>query len=451
MPSRFRYLFLILLLCCPLLRSQTSTATIRGRVKDPSGASIPAATVHVVNSLTGTSVQATTGQDGNFVVPYLLPGQYTLTAEDPGFQRFEQTGITLDVQQVLSLDILLEVGSASTTVNVNGTPPTLDASSSSVSTTIENQQVVGLPLNGRVALGLATLVPGVIPGGGAAGSSIGAINGSIYMTSYTPWIAGSRNATSDVLMDGVPLGVSNGSGTLDMGYSGPTIDAEQEFTVLINSLPAEYGRTGGGIVNIASKGGTNRLHGTLYEFLRNSDMDANNFFNNRSHIARPVFQRNQFGGTVGGPVYIPRIYDGRDRTFFFFDTETTLARAADTFATTVPLDAWKQGDFSSLMNSAGQPITIYDPTTTLNTNGQYVRSPFPGNVIPASRMDPVALNIMKYFPEPNTTPLNTYTQLNNWTGSGTDALSSSDYAMRVDENFSSSWRSLFVMLKDHSQ
>ncbi len=176
MPSRFRYLFLILLLCCPLLRSQTSTATIRGHVKDPSEHQ-SAATVHVVNSLTGTSVQATTGQDGNSVVPYLLPGQYTLTAEDPGFQRFEQTGITLDVQQVLSLDILLEVGSASTTVNVNGTPPTLDASSSSVSTTIENQQVVGLPLNGRVALGLATLVPGVIPGGGAAGSSIGAING----------------------------------------------------------------------------------------------------------------------------------------------------------------------------------------------------------------------------------------------------------------------------------
>lgn len=452
MTCRFCCLFLILVFCCPPSRGQTSTATLRGRVKDPNGAPIPAATVRIVNSLTGTSVQVSTGQDGNFVAPYLLPGQYALTAEHEGFQRFEQTGITLKVQGVLVLDVALVVGTVNSTVQVSGTPPALDTASSTVSTTIDNKQVVSLPLNGRVALGLTTLVPGVVPGGGAAGSSIGAITGSIYLISYTPWIAGSRNPTSDLLLDGVSLSLPNTlGGTLTMGYSGPTIDAVQEFTVLTSAPPAEYGRTGGGIVNIASKGGTNQFHGTLYEFLRNSALDANNFFNNRAHIPRPTFQRNQFGGTVGGPVYIPRVYDGHNRTFFFFDTEITRARAASTYTTTVPLAAWKQGDFSSLRNSAGNPITIYDPTTTrLDPDGVSRRTPFPGNKIPLDRMDPVALRLMQYFPEPNTTPDNPYTQLNNYAASGVDVADSSDFALRLDHDFNSSWRS-FVRYAQGSQ
>jgi hypothetical protein len=442
MTRQFPFILICLFLFASRVFSQTSTATLQGTVKDPSGAPIAGASIRVTNAQTGTVNQAVSNRDGFFFVSYLQPGQYDASAEHPGFRRFEQRAIKLDVQQIFTLDLVLTLGEVSSTVEVVGTPPALSTSSSEVLTTIDNKKVVDLPLNGRVALGLTLLVPGVVPAGGNAGSSIGVINGTAYPHSFTPWISGSRNATSDVLLDGIPLGLPNtNGGTLAMGVSGPTVDAVQEFAVLTSAPAAEYGRTGGGIINIASKGGVNQIHGSLYEFLRNSDMDANNFFSNRAGIARPTFQRNQFGGSVGGPVSIPRVYDGHNRTFFFFDTETTYARVPDVFTTTVPLDAWKQGDFSALKNAAGAPITIYDPTTTqLGANGVYTRTPFPGNIIPANRMDPVALKLMKYFPEPNTSPSNPYTQVNNWAEAAKDAADSTDFGIRLDHNISDKWR-----------
>jgi hypothetical protein len=452
MIRRFHSILFLFCSLAALLSAQTSTATLEGHVKDPSGASVEGVTIRAVNSQTGAANQVSTNQEGHFVIPYLLPGQYTISAEHPGFRRFEQSGIKLDVQQVLSFDIPLVLGNVNATVEVIGAPPPLATSASVISTTIDNKKVVDLPLNGRVSLGLSLLVPGVIPAGGNAGSSIGLVNGTAYPHSFTPWISGSRNATSDVLMDGIPLGLPNtNGGTLAMGVSGPTVDAVQEFAVITNAPPAEYGRTGGGIINIASKGGTNGLHGSLYEFLRNSDLDANNFFSNRAGVARPIFQRNQFGGSVGGPVLIPKIYDGRNRTFFFFDTETTYARIPDVFTTTVPLNSWKQGDFSTLKTSSGAPITIYDPKTAApNAAGVYTRSAFAGNQVPVSRMDPVALNLMKYFPEPNTTPANGYTQVNNWTEASKDDANSTDFGIRLDHSFNDAWRT-FVRYTQGSQ
>jgi len=442
MICRIWYVFSAFALLSAMLFAQTSTATLEGHVKDPSGASISGARIQVVNAQTNTSKQAVTNNEGYFVVPYLMPGEYSITAERPGFRRFTQSAIKLDVQQVLSFDIALTLGDVNATVEVTASAPPLATSSSVVSTTVDNRKVVDLPLNGRVALGLSLLVPGVIPAYGNAGSSIGLVNGTAYPHSFTPWIAGSRNATSDVLMDGIPLGLPNtNGGTLAMGVSGPTVDAVQEFTILTNALPAEYGRTGGGIINVASKGGANKVHGSLYEFLRNSDLDANNFFSNRAGIPRPTFQRNQFGGSVGGPVVIPNVYNGRNRTFFFLDSETTFARVPDVFTTTVPLDAWKQGNFSTLRTSSGAPITIYDPVTaTLGSNGVYTRSPFSGNVIPASRINPVGANLMQYFPEPNVAPSNPYTQVNNWTEASKDSADSTDFAFRLDHSFSEAWR-----------
>ena len=452
MIRRFHRAFAVFFFAGLLLQAQTSTATLQGHVKDPSGASVAGAAIRATNIQTGAAKQVNANEDGFFLVPYLLPGQYALSAEHPGFRRFEQRDIKLDVQEVLSFDINLTLGDVSSTVEVSGTPPALATSSSVIATTIDNKKVVDLPLNGRVALGLSFLVPGVVPAGGNAGSSIGTVNGSAYPHSFTPWISGSRNATSDVLLDGIPLGLPNtNGGTLAMGVSGPTVDAVQEFAVLTNAPPAEYGRTGGGIINIASKGGTNEPHGSLYEFLRNSDLDANNFFSNRAGVARPTFQRNQFGGSVGGPVLLPKLYNGRNRTFFFFDTETTYARVPDVFTTTVPLDSWKSGNFSALKNSSGAPITIYDPTTTaLNANGIYTRTPFAGNIIPVARMNPVAMNLMKYFPEPNVAPTNVYTQVNNWTEASKDDADSTDFGVRLDHNFNDAWRT-FVRYTQGSQ
>ena len=317
-----RSIFTSLFLAAGTLCAQTSTATIEGDVWDSSGAAVPGAKVQVTNVASGARTDTVGGSTGHYLIPYLLPGSYSITAEHQGFQRFQQTGIKLDVQQSLRLDITLSVGDTNTLVQVTGTPPPLATTQSVVGATTENRAVSDLPLNGRVGLELALYVPGVVPSEGTAGSSIGVANGSPYPHSFTPWIAGSRQATSEVLMDGIPLGLPNTNlGTMAMGVSGPTVDATQEFTVLTNALPAEYGRTGGGVINTASKQGVNQWHGSAFEFLRNSQMDANYFFANRAGVPRTVFKRNDFGGTIGGPMAIPHVYDGHNRTFFFFDLE----------------------------------------------------------------------------------------------------------------------------------
>ncbi|HTB12417.1 MAG TPA: TonB-dependent receptor [Bryobacteraceae bacterium] len=424
-----------------MMEAQTTTATIQGDVHDPSGAAISGATVAVTNQNNGTSNQVVTNAQGVYFVPFLQPGQYTVTAKFAGFSSFTQTGIRLDVQQVLALDIAMTVGDVSSTVAVSGTAQALDTASSDFTTTMENKLVDDLPLNGRVALQLSELTPGVIPGHGAAGSSIGVVT-AVYVTAYAPWVAGSRNSTSDVLMDGVSLSVPNTQPTtVQLGITGPTVDAVQEFTILTNALPAEYGRTGGGVVNVASKTGTNQFHGDAYEFFRNSDFDAKNFFTNSNGLRQGTFQRNQFGGTIGGPVDVPRVYNGKNRTFFFFDMESTDARVPDSYTTTVPLDAWKQGNFAGLLTSSGAPVTINDPSAlTANANGTYTRAPFPGNQIPTSRFDPVAANLLKFFPEPNATSTNPYTPVNNWTQLGKDSADQLNFGVRIDHNFTDKWR-----------
>jgi hypothetical protein len=438
----YRWLFASMFLAAGVAFAQTSTATIEGDVRDASGAAVPETAVRVTNEATGARTETTANGGGHYVVPYLLPGTYFVSAERPGFQRFEQKGIKLDVQQILAVNITLRVGDTSTVLEVTGTPTPLATAQAVVGVTTENRAVNDLPLNGRVGLQLATFVPGVIPSEGTAGSSIGVANGSPYPHSFTPWIAGSRQATSQVLMDGIPLGLPNTNlGTMAMGVSGPTVDATQEFTVLINALPAEYGRTGGGVINTASKQGTNRWHGSAFEFFRNRDLNANYFFSNRAGQPRTSFNRNDFGGTFGGPVIIPGAYNGHNRTFFFVDLERVDARVPDVFTTTVPLDSWKAGDFSALRSASGTPASIYDPLTVQQqSNGTYVRNAFPGNTIPASRMDPVGRNLMQFFPEPNTAPTNLYTQANNWTRAGNDSAKTLDFGVRLDHNFSEKYR-----------
>ncbi|MCL5743290.1 MAG: TonB-dependent receptor [Acidobacteria bacterium] len=225
-----------------------------------------------------------------------------------------------------------------------------------------------------------------------------------------------------------------------IGGSPPSPDAVEEFTVQMNSLAAEYGRTGGGVINIATKQGSNHLHGTLREFLRNSAMDANNFFSNRAGVPLTSFRRNQYGFSVGGPVLLPH-YNGRNRTFYFVDYDRSATTSPSRTTTTVPIDAWKQGDFSGLLNSAGKAITIYDPITTQRTSsGSYTRQAFPGNQIPTSRFDPVAQNVLSYWPSPNTASTNPYTPLNNFydVKPGPDNL----YALivRLDHSVTSAWR-----------
>src|SRR5262249_7100611 len=265
-------------------------------------------------------------------------------------------------------------------------------------TVITNKAMLDLPLNGRNPFSLATLVPGVFPGGGS-----------------TPWLGGGRNASSEITIDGASIIVpENNVSIQDTGYQ-PIVDTVEEVAVITNALSAEFGRTGGGVITVATKSGTNKLHGSAYDFLRNSKLEANSWSNNRNGVKLGAFQRNQFGATVGGPVVLPHLYDGRNRTFFFFAEQSTRTRSASSGNATVPSEAWKSGDFSDFKNGNGQPITIYDPdTVALDSSGNYVRQPFGGNRIPQNRMDPVALNMLKYFPSPNAVPTNAFTLNNNF-------------------------------------
>ena len=415
------------LICAGLVAAQTTTGTIQGQVRDAAGAVVPAAKVVVTNTRTGVTNELQTNAEGFFVVPFLLPGDYNVSVQKEGFQRFTQSDIHLDVQQNRSIDVALVIGDVTTTVSVEGTTAPLSTTTSSLATVIENKRISDLPLNGRNPYSLALLTPGVVP---TSGTDI-------------PWIGGGRNASSEISIDGTSIILPENNVSINTLAYRPSVDAVEEFTVLTNALAAEYGRSGGGVINIATKQGTNSLHGTAFEFLRNSQLDGNGFFANRNGSPHAPFQRNQFGGTIGGPVLIPKLYDGRNRTFFFFDEQSQRQRNASSLTTTVPLSEWKRGDFSNLRNSAGQSLLIYDPVTTRldpSGSGSYIRDPFPGNIIPANRIDPVAANLMKFFAEPNARPSNQFTQVNNYFANAKSVSDDDRFDVRLDHNFSDKWR-----------
>jgi len=415
--------------------AQQFTGTLQGTVQDSTGAVVVGAEVAVTNQNTNVTINTSTSGNGNYVVPKLPPGTYKVTVKKSGFKTASIADIKLDVQQIRAADVTLDVGQTTETVSVSASGmAALETTSTTLAQTIENKRIVDLPLNGRNPFVLATLSPGVIPGPGAS-----------------PWISGGRNATSEVSIDGVSnVGPENNVSILNLIYT-PSVDSVQEFSVQTNTVSAEFGRLGGGVINLITKSGTNSLHLTAYEFLRNSKLDANNFFSNRAgrrpdgtEIApRGAFQRNQFGGNVGGPVYLPKLYDGRNRTFFFFAMEAQTQRSATVSQATVPIDDWRRGDFSNLRNANGQPIIIYDPLTTRPdpaNPGRFIRDPFPGNRIPDGRISPIARNLMKYWPQPNQAPTNVNTQVNNFIASGKAVNDNQRLDLRIDHVISENWR-----------
>ncbi len=423
----FRSLKLVfaIALSCVSIFAQSATGVLDGRVTDTSGGAIPAANVVIQNEATGVRQTFTTSGDGRFYQNFVQPGTYSVTVQLTGFNKYIQSGVKVDVGQTVSLPISLQAGDVATTVEVSASAAQLSTESSTVSTVVGTRAIIDLPLNGRNPFSLATLAPGVIPGGGGS----------------TPWISGGRNATNEITIDGTSVILpENNVSNLQTGYT-PIEDSVAEFSVVTNALAAEYGRTGGGVINVATRGGTNQLHGSGYDFLRNSDLDTNTWSNNRNGVKLAAFQRNQFGGTLGGPIWIPKIYKGQNRTFFFFSYQSTLSRQGSQSSATVPIQAWKSGDFSNLRNGAGALVTLYDPLTAAdNGTGTYVRQAFPGNIIPASRFDPVAVNLLKYFPTPNATPTNIYTNQNNFFASGKAPSNDNKLDSRVDHNFSEKFR-----------
>jgi hypothetical protein len=415
--------------------SQTATATITGTITDASGAVIPDAGVTVVAKSTGLTYQATASSDGTYTVPLLPVGSYDITVHSTGFGDFKQTSITLDVGQRFRADASLQVGGSQDTVTVISTTAPLQTDESSVGNVIEGRAIQELPLNGRQPFTLVLLVPGVQT---TSRGSNGFADASNQGFSRLRINGGSTNGNQFLLdgaMDTIP--------TINEVSVIPMVDSIAEFRVITNTPSAEFGLSSGGYVNLATKTGTNDWHLTAYEFVRNDLLNAVNRFATRDPVSgriKPILRYNQFGGTVGGPVRIPKLYNGHDRTFFFFGYEQWHQRSASLQRSTVPTALQRTGDFSQTYASATSttPIPIYDPASTAaNPGGNgFVRTQLAGNKV--TRFDPVALAVLKYMPLPNITPTDPRTNTLNYYSEATGGIDQDVIAARVDHRINPS-------------
>jgi hypothetical protein len=402
--------------------AQSFTASVRGNVTDQSSAAVPSAKVTVTDADRGTVFNTVADEAGRYVVTALPPGTYVLTVEAPGFKRFSTDRFTVNVQQQVTVNAALEVGEVSTTVEVQGSAALVNTTIANLGQVIENKYILSLPNIARNSMSMAYLTPGVVGSGGRRGDN------------NTNFVAnGSRNSTSDVLIDGVTtVAVEQNSGITDLKFQ-PSIDVLQEFKMQTNFFSAEYGQTGGAVVNMVTRSGTNDFHGTGYYFLRDSALNANDWFSNRAGRAIPDFHRDQFGGVIGGPVI-------RNKTFFFGGYEHTRESSPFSRTATVPTELQRRGDFSQTFNGAGQLMTIYNPFDTfVNAAGNIERRPFAGNVIPQSMMDPVALKALAFYPLPNQQGA-PFTNTNNWFQQGVSSSRAHQINVKGDHNFNNNNR-----------
>jgi hypothetical protein len=402
-------LFCALVALVPAAYSQTATGEFSGSVIDASGAVVASAKVTATSVETGAAREVRTDQGGNFVITFLQPGVYNLSAEAPGFRKTVQNNIELRINQRAEVNLALQVGQVTEVAEVTGAAPLLENQSSSLGTVIDTQLTSELPLNGRNFVQLATLSPGV---NGTGYSVSGTIMSGTRPDDRRPgteiFSNGNREGSNDFLYDGID---NNDRLTLSIVLR-PGVEAIREFKVQTNLFSADQGRNSGAVVDVVTKSGTNSWHGSAFEFLRNSAMDARSFFNVVGQPF-PSFRYNQFGGSLGGPVTLPKVYNGKDKTFFFVDYEGFRRNQQQIANVTIPTVAERSGNFSAFPNK------IYDPTTTTVSGSSYTRTPFPNNMIPSNRFDPVTIKMINAYPLPLTSALtNNYTtnlnQIQNW-------------------------------------
>ncbi len=412
------------------LRGQISYGSIVGTVTDSSGASVPDATVTLTNLATAERRTQQTSGDGNYDFANLVPGNYRVDMEKTGFKRLTRDRIELDVQATVRVDGTMQLGEIGQTVEVSGTTPLLQTDTSSLGAVIESRKVLEMPLNGRNPLNLVTLVPGVV----AQGDAMTNPTGQNIFSFGNYQVAGAVAGANATFYDGTPLNVAQGSLIALI----PTQDAVQEFKVQTNDEGPEFGRFAGGVINLISKSGSNNFHGTAYEFLRNKVLNANAFFSNAAGLPTPAFTQNQYGANLGGPIK-------KDKTFFFVGWEGFRLRYGIPFTDSVPTLAQRQGNFSSTYNASGQLIPIYDPLTTCgqlgnaSCSGSTTRAPFPGNIIPANRLDPTAQILANYWGKPNTVGQQ-YTNVNNFTTNADTGGNNDQVNARVDHSLSEKQR-----------
>ncbi len=356
--------------------AQSVSGTILGTVTDSTGATVPGAKVTIVNEGTGLTRVLTADSNGEYTAPALPTGHYTITSEMTGFKTVALSNVEVGVDQRVRINIKHEVGAMTESVSVTADTPLIQTSSSELGTTVGSTQIEALPLNGRNFVSLTRSIPGVLRG--IPGANIDGAGSLAWRASASFSANGQRPRDNNYMLDGV----DNNETWLQTVVIFPSVDALDEFKMQTSTYSAEYGRSLGGVVNLQIKSGTNSLHGSGFEFHRNDAFDANNFFNNRAGRGKPEFKQNQFGGTIGGPVF-------KDKTFFFSDYQGHREDARPD----VPLDGAVDGHARAAISRRCRA------SFTIRPRGQ----PFPGNTIPTERIDTVARNILtQLYPEPNT-------------------------------------------------
>ena len=400
---------------------------------DPNNATVAEAAITVTNTATGVNRETVSNDAGNYVVPSLPPGGYRILAKKQGFQTVTRSGIVLEVGQVAEVNFSLAIGSLNQTINVTASAPLVDQETSALGQVVDQTKIENLPLNGRSTFRLVQLTPGVLTTPAANGQFGDVPVNTTWDSNFS--INGGRSQSNEVLIDGVP----STAGFFNQMTTIPSVESTQEFKVQSNGLSAEYGRSAGGVLNVSTRAGGNELHGSLFEFLRNSAFDANEFFNNRGGREKPPFRMNQFGGSLGGPVVLPKIYKGLNRTFFFGDYQGTRWFRGDVFQTTLPTPLQRQGDFSQTFTSAGQLIRIFDPRTTRSAGGTLVRDAYANNRIPVSQLDPIASRILAYYPQPNVAG-DPVSGVNNFISNAGRRVDADSFSVRVDHNVNDAYR-----------
>lgn len=388
--------FFALMVLAGTVPAQEFRAVLKCHVVDPSGSAVPQARASIRNTATNQSSEAVSDNQGDFTIPFLQPGIYEISVNAAGFKSYRRTDLSLMVGQTAGIEVRLDLGDVTETVQVTSESPLLDTVKADRGLVVDNQRVTEMPLNGRNPVMISSMVPGV-----NFNSAVIYFrpfdNGAINQWS----INGSGAAKTEYLLDGAPNNAQAGANNI---AAVPGVDAVAEFKIQTNTYDAQYGHTGGGVMNISLKSGTNTIHGTVYEFARRSAWDANAFQNNaaRPAVERPLHVLDQYGFEVDGPVYIPKLYDGHDKTFFMFNLERYREENPVNLLNSFPEADMRSGDFSKLRNSQGAQIVIYDPITG-NAANSYARTPFAGNIIPVSRVNPIAAKVLSYYPNPNTT------------------------------------------------
>lgn len=398
------------------LIAQNFYGSIVGTITDASGASIVGAKVNITSSGTGETHQTQSGAGGDYQFLNLVPGIYRVDAEQNGFKKATRENVEVTVSGTVRSDISMQLGDVSQSVEVQATSPLLQTENANLSQVVNTRSVEELPVNGRNIMNLTEVVPGVVPQGTTSGD---AVTGKNIFAAGNYQIGGGAANQSATYYDGVPANSALGN----LVNMVPSPDAVSEFRVQTNSNGAEYGRYAGGVVNISSKSGTNEYHGAAYEYFRNTDLNANLFFNNAQGQGKAPFHQNQYGLDGGGPIK-------KNKIFFFVSWEAYTARQGSNYTGTVPLPAMYNGDFSGYKNASGAVIPIYDPLTQCGANGNAscpggvasasysagpARQPFPGNIIPPSRFNPVAVKILSFplIAQPDTAGAQ-YTAVNNY-------------------------------------